>query len=91
MRLLKAVGGERSHNVLDALAGRLERNGGTFDNQRRVLRVTPECTDERMDVNHRVLSNKAARSREAATRALHRFNLVAVATGESCLRLHFTL
>src|SRR5713101_5818238 len=42
----KAVGGERSRNVLDALVERLERNSGTVDNQRRALRVIPVCPAE---------------------------------------------
>src|SRR5882672_1371156 len=56
----KAVGGERSRNVPDALVERLERNSGTVDNQRRALRVIPECPAERMNVNHGVLSNEGA-------------------------------
>src|SRR5260370_11152221 len=48
----KAVGGERSRNVPDALVERLERNRGTFDNQRRALRVIPGCPVERTNVNH---------------------------------------
>jgi len=48
----KAVGGERSRNVLDALVERLERNSGTVDNQRRALRVIPGCPTERMNVDH---------------------------------------
>ncbi len=48
----KAVGGERGRNVPDALVDRLERNSGTFDNQRRALRVIPECPAERMNINH---------------------------------------
>src|SRR5258708_36067239 len=56
----KAVGDERSRNVLDALVERLERNSGTVDNQRRALCVIPECPAERMNVNHRVLSNEGA-------------------------------
>jgi hypothetical protein len=39
----KAVGGERSRDVLNALVERLERNSGTVDNQRRALRVIPGC------------------------------------------------
>jgi hypothetical protein len=58
MRFLKAVGGERSHNVLDALVERLERNSGTIDTQRRFLRAIPECPAERMNLNHRLLFNK---------------------------------
>src|SRR6266403_1010671 len=48
----KTVGGERSRNVPDALVDRLETNSGTFDNQRRALRVIPECPAERMNINH---------------------------------------
>src|SRR6266702_8107781 len=48
----KAVGGERSRNVPDALVDLLERNSGTVGTQRRALRVIPECPAERMNVNH---------------------------------------
>jgi hypothetical protein len=48
----KAIGGERSRNVLDALVKRLERNIGTVDNQRRLLCVIPGSPAERMNVDH---------------------------------------
>jgi len=38
----------------------LKENRGAVDNQRRALRVIPECPAERMNVNHGVLSNKEA-------------------------------
>ena len=56
MHFLKAVGGERSDNVLDTLVERLERNSGTVHNLRRSLRVMPACPAERVNVDHPLFS-----------------------------------
>src|SRR5882757_2861746 len=56
----ETTGGERGRNVTDALVERLERNSGAVDNQRCALRVIPGCPAERMNVDHRLLSNKGA-------------------------------
>src|ERR1700719_81828 len=77
----KAGGGERSRNVPDALVEHLERNSGAVGNQRRALRVIPECPAERMKVNHRLLSNEEAPGdqrtslMEASRRGLRRWLL----------------
>jgi hypothetical protein len=62
----KTVGGERSRSVPDALVERFERSSGTVDSERRALRVIPECPAERMNVNHRVLSNEKCLERTSA-------------------------